>query len=75
METPKEVLLLHEGELADIGGLLDDLDVPWAEARSDKPAATLPALVIGTPLQLLRHGCARTDAARIAVCDGGGRTL
>lgn len=75
METLMEVLLLHEGELTDVGGLLGELGVSWVEGRSAQSHAGSPGLVIGTPASLLRWDNDGHGAARIAVCDGGGRTV
>jgi hypothetical protein len=77
MDASTEVLLLHEGELADVAALLDELEVEWAQGRAAQAVAGAPALVIGTPNHLLRFrpsGQAHA-AARIAVCEGASRTL
>jgi len=72
MTAAPEVRLLHDGELADVAGLLDRIGVEWAEGA---PAAAAP-LVIGTPLALLRDESAAPESqARIALCDGASRTL
>ena len=77
MHAPADVLLLHDGELSDVAALLDDLDVAWVEARSDDSPAEAAPLVIGTPAALLRweRAGALGEAARIAICDGGGRMM
>ena len=75
--NPTEVLLLHEGELADVAALLEELEVDFAQGRAAQMVEGAPALVIGTPTHLLRFrptGAAHA-AVRIAVCQGGGRTL
>jgi hypothetical protein len=77
MQAPIEVLLLHEGELSDVAGLLGELEVEWAEGRAGSTGAAQAPLVIGTPIQLLRFrvkGDPRA-VARIALCDGGSKTL
>jgi len=77
METSTEVLLLHEGELADVAALLGELEVEWAQGRAAQAVAGAPALVIGTPTHLLRFRPSGPGhaAARIAVCEGASRTL
>jgi hypothetical protein len=76
MQAPIEVLLLHDGQLADVTALLTELEIEWVEGRSASVVSGTPPLVIGTPQHLLR--LADVDpggSARIALCDGGSRGL
>ncbi len=70
-----EVVLLHEGELSDVAGLLDELGASWVEGRAAQLITGTPGVVIGTPQHLLRWHGDNDGVARVAVCDGGGRTL
>ncbi|NNL64618.1 MAG: hypothetical protein HKP30_00100, partial [Myxococcales bacterium] len=77
MEALMEVLLLHDGELADIAALLRELGIGFEEGRAIHSLEGMPGLVIGTPQRLLRWSCDGDprSVARMAFCDGGGRTL
>jgi len=77
MQAPPDVLLLHDGELSDVASLLGELEVEWVEARAGRRVEGDAPLVIGTPARLLRFAAPDDpDAiARIAICDGGGKTL
>jgi hypothetical protein len=75
-----EILLIHDGELADVRELLDQLGVVFRESASGKlPVSDFlaAALVISTPTYLLdrlsenQHG----GAERIVVMEGDSRTL
>lgn len=83
MENPSHaarVLLLHDGELAEVRGLLDALELDRTErlggaARGDLRGAW--HLVIGTPQRLLEfeEGLPWGQALRVAVLDADARTL
>ncbi|HKJ24004.1 MAG TPA: hypothetical protein VKB65_04225, partial [Myxococcota bacterium] len=76
MQSPPEVLLLHDGELPDVAALLGELEVEWIEARAGRSVEGGAPLVIGTPARLLRFSAADdASIARIAICDGGSRSL
>jgi len=60
-----------------VASLLGELEVEWVEARAGRRVEGDAPLVIGTPARLLRFAAPDDpDAiARIAICDGGGKTL
>jgi hypothetical protein len=73
-------LLLHDGELADVGRLLASLGRSFVERRGDLRAGDGERpweLVIGTPRRLLDRDWLELnpDAGQIAVCDRDSRTL
>ncbi len=77
---PARVLLLHDGELADVRTLLDGLELEQTERiaganRSDLRGAW--QLVLGTPQRLLEfeEGLPWGQSLRLAVLDSDARTL
>jgi len=76
MEPAPVVVLLHEGELDDAATILDALDVEVHENAEPGMPGAAPDLVVGTPVWLLAWQV-RGDVppVRIAVCEGGSRTL
>ena len=80
LEAPGALLLVHDGELADVRRLLDEFGLGFREisARSGDPGAYLAAgLVIATPQYLVdRVGAGDgSDAVRVAIMEGESRTL
>lgn len=77
MQASTRVLLLHDDQLADVAAMLSELDVAWGDGRSSQGVSERTDLVIGTPQHLLKWkapGDPRA-VARIALCDGGSRSM
>lgn len=75
--SDRKVLLLHDGELADLRALVDQLGVQTVESRGsgDSDADFDVALVTPRRLRDLSRSSARPSAVRIAVLDRDARTL
>jgi PilZ domain len=79
-QTPEpQTLLVHDGELADVRALLEELETPFAERR-ELSAADREApwdLVIASPRRILNLGLVNAEArpVSIAMLDQDSRTL
>lgn len=72
------ILLLHDGELADVAALLAELGVRPIERRGTPTLEDLQAswgLVLGSPRRLLESGVLKSRGIHIAVMDTDSRTL
>ena len=72
----RSVLLLHDGELADVRELVDGLGA-LVEDREQAPGGAAYDLVVGTPRRLksLRRRAVSADTVQMAVLDQDSRTL
>ncbi len=75
--SDRKVLLLHDGELADLRALVDKLGAQVVEAHGDGSGDPDFDVVLATPRRLrdISRSSARPDAVRIAVLERDARTL
>lgn len=77
-EALKPVLIVDDGELGDVRELLDEMEIPWVEARSlagpDTPDSV--SLLLTNSRQALSHTARRPEAElHVVVYDDVSRTL
>jgi hypothetical protein len=80
MQEAMQILVLHDGELEDVTGLLAELSQPYSERRSRRVLSDVGRpwdLLIATPAQVIRSGAllGRAEMRSIVVTSDVSRTL